>query len=130
MFCRNTFCPDACAHDWRDAAILIGPKRVTAVTEFLAEHDLMTLLQDRLVEPFANAVCLRGPHFGLRVADVVDRQNELTVVFVDPPAKFSAPVGHDPQHFRSCFSFSKACTCVSGRIAPSSANLVSNAFSP
>ena len=30
--------------------------------------------------------------------DIVDRQEELEVVFVDSPAVFRPAVGHDPQH--------------------------------
>ena len=38
--------------------IQIGLKRVDAVVELLAERDLIKLLQDRLVEPLADAVGL------------------------------------------------------------------------
>ena len=78
--------------------IQIGLQRVNAFVELLAERDLVKLLQDRLVETFTNAVCLWRFYLGFGMVDIVDRQEELEVMFVDAPAVLRAPVGHDPQH--------------------------------
>ncbi len=39
--------------------VQIDLQRINAVIEFLAERDLVKFLQDRFVEPLADAVCLR-----------------------------------------------------------------------
>lgn len=83
--------------------IQIGLQRVDAVIELLAERDLVELLQNRFVEPLADAVRLGRFHLGLRVVDIVDRQEELKVVFVDAPAIFRAAIRHDPQHRQIVF---------------------------
>ena len=75
-------------------------QRVNAVVELFAECDLIELLQDRLVEPLADAVGLRRLHFGFRVVNVVDRQEELEVVLVYAPTIFRAAIRHDPQHWQ------------------------------
>ena len=72
--------------------IQIGLQRVDAVIEFLAERDLVELLQDRLVEPLADAVGLGRLHLSLCVIDVVDRQEELEVVFVNAATIFGAAI--------------------------------------
>ena len=48
--------------------------------EFLAERDLVKLLQDRLVKSFTDSVCLRAPGFSFRVIDVFQSQVELVFV--------------------------------------------------
>ena len=72
--------------------IQIGLQRIDAFVELLAERDLVEFLQDRFMEPLANAIRLRRFHFGLRVIDIVDCQEELEIVLVDAPAILSAPV--------------------------------------
>ena len=83
--------------------IQIGLQRVDAVIELLAERDLVELLQDRLVEPLADAVGLGRLHLSLCVIDVVDRQEELEVVFVNAATIFGAAIRHDPQHRQVVF---------------------------
>ena len=51
-----------------------------------------------LVESLANPVHLRRFHLGFGVINVVDRHEDLKVAFVDPPAIFGVPVGHDPKN--------------------------------
>ena len=50
--------------------IQIGLQRVDAVIELLAERNLVELLQDRLVEPLADAVGLGRLHLGFRVINM------------------------------------------------------------
>jgi len=80
--------------------VQVGLQCIDAVIELFAERDLIKLLQHRLVEPLADAVGLGRLHLGLCVVDIVDRQEELEVVFVDAPTIFRSPVGHDPQHWQ------------------------------
>jgi len=51
--------------------IQIGLQRADAVIELLAERDLVELLQDRLVEPLADAVGLGRLHLGFGVISVI-----------------------------------------------------------
>jgi len=55
------------------------------------------------VEPLADAVGLGRLNLGFRMINIVDRQEELEIVFVDTSAVFRAPVGHDPQHRQVVF---------------------------
>ena len=50
--------------------------------EFLAERDLVKLLQNGLVKPLAYAVGLWWHGFGFGVVKVIDRQIELKVVLL------------------------------------------------
>ena len=81
----------------------VGLHRIYAVVELVTERDLIKLLQDRLLEPLADAVCLGGFHLGFGVIDVIDRQQELEVVFVDAATIFGAAIRHDPQHRQIMF---------------------------
>ena len=83
--------------------IQIGLQRVDAVVKLLAERDLVELLQDRLVEPLTNAVGLRRLPLCLCVINVVNCEEELEVVFVDPATIFGAAIRHDPQHRQIVF---------------------------
>ena len=55
------------------------------------------------MEPLADAVGLGRLYFGLRVINIVDRQEELEVVFVNTATIFGASVGHDPQYRQAMF---------------------------
>ena len=78
----------------------ISLKLLDGFVKLLAECDLIKLLQNCLMEELADAVGLRRLHFGLRVIDVVDGQEQLAIVLVDPTAKFSTAIGHDAQHWK------------------------------
>ena len=104
MFCRNTFCPDAAlVVVVVQLFVQIGLQRVDALVEFLAERDLVELLQDRLVELLADAVRLRRLHRGFGVINIVDGKEELEVVFVDAPAIFRSAVRQSAQHGQVVF---------------------------
>ena len=75
--------------------IEIGLQRFDGFIELFAERDLIKFLQDRLVEPFADAVRLRRFHLGLGVVDVVDRQEQSVIVLLGLAAIFRSPVGAD-----------------------------------
>ena len=62
-----------------------------------ADVFLIELLQYRFVTALADAVGLWWFHFGFGVVDIVDRQEELEVVFIDAPAIFSAAICQDAQ---------------------------------
>ena len=65
--------------------------------EFLAESDLVKLVENGFMEAFTNAVCLWTSRFGLRVIDVTHGQIKLIVVVLGFPTEFSATVCQDTQ---------------------------------
>lgn len=79
--------------------IQIGLQRVDAIVKLLAKRDLIELSQDRLVEPFADAVRLWRFQLCFFVVDVIDCQEQLEVVLIHAPAVFCTPIRHDPQHW-------------------------------
>lgn len=83
--------------------IQIGLKRVDAVIELLAERDLVELLQDGLVEAFANAIGLRRLHLGRGVVNIVDCQEKLEVVLIDTATIFRAAICQNTQHRQVVF---------------------------
>ena len=66
-----------------------------AFIQVFSERDLIKLLQDGLVEPFANAVGLRMFDLGLGMIDIIDGHEELVIMFVRPAAIFGAAIRHD-----------------------------------
>ena len=86
-----------------DPLIQIGLQGFDSFVELLAECDLIKLLQDCFVEAFANPVGLGRFNLGLGVVNVVDCQEELVVVFVDPAAVFGSAVGQNAQHRKVVF---------------------------
>lgn len=74
--------------------------------EFLAECHLVKLLQNRLVEAFADCVGLRAFRLGLGVVDVVDGQVQFVGVLFGPAAVFGSAVSEDAQHASATFRLS------------------------
>ncbi len=64
----------------RQPVIQIGLELFERAVNLAPESNLVELLQDGLVEPFADAVGLRMIGFGLGVLDVIQGQVELIVV--------------------------------------------------
>jgi hypothetical protein len=76
-------------------SIQIGLEFVKAVVDLLAEGDLIELLQEGLVEAFADAVGLRTAGFGFGMVDVLDGQIELVLVVLAGATVLRAAVGGD-----------------------------------
>lgn len=74
-----------------------GLKSLQIRVQHLSEHDLIELLQHRLVESFADAVSLRTPGLGLRMVDVVDCEIQRVVMSIRSTTVHRTPVGQHPQ---------------------------------
>ena len=61
----------------------------------LSECDLIKLLKNGFVEPFANAVGLWMLDLGLGVINIVDGQEQLIIMFIGSTAIFRAAICHD-----------------------------------
>ncbi len=75
----------------------VGLKSLQIRVQHLSEHDLIELLQHRLVESFADAVSLRTPGLGFRMVDVVDCEIRLVIVSFGAAAVLRAAVSKHPQ---------------------------------
>src|SRR5262245_41924015 len=73
--------------------IKIGLQLGNGAVKLLAEGNAIKLVQQRLVETFANAVRLRPPCLRARVIDVLNSKIELVLVVVRLAAELSAAVG-------------------------------------
>lgn len=71
--------------------------------QLAAERDLVELLQNRLVEPLANAVGLRMACLGFGVLDVVECQVQLVIMRFRFAAVFGSPVGQHAQDAHAVF---------------------------
>lgn len=87
---HSTFSPDGFAHYYSEPAI-----------QFFAERHLIKFLQDRPVEPFADAVCLRRHCFGFRVVDIIYCQIKLVIMLLYFATVLCAPVGQYSQHWQA-----------------------------
>lgn len=74
--------------------------------QLFAEHDLIELIQNGLVETLADTVCLRMSGFGFCVVYVIDGQIQLVIVLFNFAAVFGASVSENTQH-RQRLSFEK-----------------------
>ena len=66
------------------------------MVDLLSERDLVKLLQNGLVEPFADSIGLWRSGFGLSVINVVDGQVELIIVRFPVATVLSAPIRQYP----------------------------------
>ena len=64
----------------REPSVEIGLQLLNPAIELLAERHAVELVEQRLVEAFADAVGLRASRLGARVIDVFDRQVQLLLV--------------------------------------------------
>lgn len=82
----------------RQPFIEIGLQLFNGAIYLAPERDLVKLLQNGLVEAFANAIGLRMAYLSLGMLDVVKRQVKLIVVCFGLAAVFRAP---DPKYMGS-----------------------------
>ena len=66
----------------RHPLIEVSLQCIRRVVELLAERHPVELVQQRLVEPLADAVGLRALHLGPGVVDILDREAELIFVAI------------------------------------------------
>ena len=91
-------------------AVIVCQPGIQIVLQFVerevqlaAERDLVELLQNRLVEPLANAVGLRMACLGFGVPDVVECQVQLVIMRFRFAAVFGSPVGQHAQDAHAVF---------------------------
>ena len=75
-----------------DPLVQIFLKLLHGVVKFFTERNLVELLQDGLVEPLADSVCLRGFNFRFRVVDIIDSQIQLIVMRLGAATVFRSPI--------------------------------------
>ena len=86
-----------------EPSIQISLQFIERQIQLLAESDLIKLLQDRFVEPLADAICLWVPCLGLGVLDIVQSQVKLIVVRFWLATIFGATVSQDADNAHALF---------------------------
>jgi hypothetical protein len=82
-----------------DPHVKIDLQLVYRGIDLLAEDYLVELVQDRLVEPLANAVGLWRLRFGFGAINVVHSSIELVIVLLYLAAKLRGPISQDAQRW-------------------------------
>ena len=72
-------------------------KLIQCPVDLLSEGDLVKLLKDCLVEPFADPVGLRALGLGFGVLDIIDGQVQLIIMTIKPATVLRTAIGEDPK---------------------------------